>query len=413
MNTRATKIRLTNILFISQSMVVGSQIAIFTLLAILGAQICGRESLAGLPSTMLTFAKALSALPLGILMGRVGRRLGLTLSFAIATFGAILSIYAIIDSIFWLFLLGTALLGVGRAGGDLSRFAAGDMFPEGERAQMIGRIVFAGTVGSIVGPFLIVPGEWVAQFLNVTPDIAPWLIGIVFYGLATALTFFALNPDPLTLAEVPASPTEALPTQNRTTRQLFAIPNIQLALVAMLISQTVMVAIMVMTPLHMEHHNHARSAISFVITAHTLGMYGFSSLTGYLIKRFGIIITMVMGGVVMLISTAITPIAPTLPILTAGLFLLGLGWNMGYIAGSTLLSNTLRGIERNRMQGVADLIVGLASGLGSLGAGPVFGIGGFWTLSLLGGVISLIFMYLIYILDNHSKQAETTTALVS
>jgi hypothetical protein len=56
---------------------------------------------------------------------------------------------------------------------------------------------------------------------------------------------------------------------------------------------------------------------------------------------------MLTGGVLMLVSTAITPIAPTMPILTAGLFLLGLGWNMGYIARLNL---AFQHVTRDRTQ---------------------------------------------------------------
>ncbi|MCZ2095984.1 MAG: MFS transporter, partial [Anaerolineae bacterium] len=138
-------------LFICQSLLSASQIAVYTLITIVAARLAGTESVAGLPSSTLTFAQALAAYPLAVLMGRFGRRLGLSLGYAFSMLGGIIGIIAVLLGIFPLLLVSAALLGIGRAGGDQSRFAAGEMFPEAERARMIGRIVFAGTIGAIVG----------------------------------------------------------------------------------------------------------------------------------------------------------------------------------------------------------------------------------------------------------------------
>jgi len=167
------------------------------------------------------------------------------------------------------------------------------MFPEAERGRMIGRIIFAGTIGAIVGPALVAPsGTWV-ESLGLPADTGPWAVAVILLGAAALITFLLLRPDPLTVARsIVEDEEQAQPdTPHQPARplhQLLMQPLVQLGIAAMLIGQTVMVVLMVLTPLHMDHLNHPRSHISMVIAAHTLGMFGLSAVTGYLTDRFGL-----------------------------------------------------------------------------------------------------------------------------
>lgn len=336
-------IRLTNTLFITQSLSSSAQIAIFTLLAVMAFELSGEKSLSGLPSTTMTLTQSLAAFPIGFLMGRFGRRFGLTLSYGISAIGAFLGVIAIMQGWFWMLLLSSAFLGAGRAGSEQSRFAAGDMFPESERGQMIGRIVFAGTVGAIFGPLLAAPSANLSTMMNLLSDTGPWLIGIGFYLVAAIIIFFVLRPDPMQIAREIANEENKQKREDvgngRPIKMLLGVPQVQLAILSMLISQTVMVTLMVITPLHMHLHNYDTGAISIVIAAHTLGMFGLSLVTGRLVDRFGRIVMMIAAAVTLIISAIISPLSTELPVLVVGLFLLGLGWNFGYIAGSSMLAD--------------------------------------------------------------------------
>lgn len=392
--------RLSLILFISQSFFSAAQIAIFALLSIVSVQLSGVESTAGLPSSTLTFAQALAAYPIGLIMGRYGRRIGLSVGYSASVIGGILGVLALAQGQLWLLLLSSALLGVGRAGADQSRFAAGELFPSEQRARVIGRIVFAGTIGAVAGPALVTPSIALANGLGLPPDSGPWLMGGGFYGLALTITFFLLRPDPIAIARQ-ISDDEKLknvtPSDNgRPLRHLLTIPSVQLAMIAMLISQTVMVVLMVMTPLHMSHHNHPTTDISLVLSAHTLGMFGLASLTGYLVDRIGRINTLFLGALTLIISALIAPTSTSTFTLVVALFLLGLGWNFGYVAGSTLLADALKGPERARIQGINDTLVAFAAGLGNLSAGPLFQFSDYIGLSMMALVLTLILIGFIF-----------------
>lgn len=411
MFNRSTSIRLTNTLFVTQSLSSASQIAIFTLITIMAFELSGNKSLSGLPSTTLTLTQALAAFPIGLFMGRFGRRLGLTLSYGLSAIAAFLGVIAIMQGWFWMLLLSSAFLGAGRAGSDQSRFAAGDMFPESDRGRMIGRIVFAGTVGAIFGPLLAAPSSNLSLAMNLLAETGPWLMGIGFYLVAAVIVFFALRPDPMQIAREIANEESKQKREEvgngRSIKTLLRVPQVQLAILSMLISQTVMVTLMVITPLHMHLNNHDTGAISIVIAAHTLGMFGLSLVTGRLVDRFGRVLMMIAAAITLIISAIISPLSTALPVLVAGLFLLGLGWNFGYIAGSSMLADALNGEERSRMQGVNDMLVAGAAALGSLSAGFLFGSGGYIMVTGLVLVLSILFIWLIRLLSSRKIKVHT------
>ena len=412
MYNRATSSRLLYTLFITQSLFSASQIAIATLVAIVAVRLSTTESVAGLPSSTQTFSQALFALPMAMLMGRFGRRFGLMLGYAVAMLGGLIGIIAILANLFPLLLVSAAFIGMGRASSEQSRFAAGEIFPEAERARMIGRLVFAGTIGAVVGPVLVAPSGRFMETFGLHPDIGPWAVAFVLCGLAALLTFFLLRPDPSKLARAIADVEER--EQEGTSLQLvrplstlLMLPKVQLAILAVLISQTVMVVLMVMTPLHMDHNHQTRDAISLVIAMHTLGMFGLSPLTGYMIDRFGRIQMMLVGAGILIAASLLAPLSSSQYILAMALFLLGLGWNFGYVSGSSLLAGTLQGRERARVQGVNDMLVFFAAGLGSLSAGPLFASGGYGAVSMVALLLVLVLIAIIYWLTRPHLAAES------
>jgi len=151
----------------------------------------------------------------------------------------------------------------------------------------------------------------------------------------------------------------------------------------------IMTLIMVIMPLHMHHFQHPDTNITLALTAHTFGMFGLSSLTGWLIDRTSRHIMIVVGALVLALSAMITPLSPALFPVALALFLLGLGWNFCFIAGSSLLSDALAPAERGRAQGANEMVVALAAGTASLSSGTVFSQGGIVSVSIMGLAVSL------------------------
>jgi MFS family permease len=405
--------RLLYILFATQSLFSASQIAIFTLIAIVATRLSGSESASGLPSSTLTFSQAFAAFPAAMIMSRFGRRTGLTLGYALGAVGGLVGMIAIMQSMFPLLILSAIFIGVGRASGEQSRFVAGELFPQAERARMIGRIIFAGTVGAVAGPVLVSPSGQFLESFGLNPDLGPWAAAFGLCSLAALITLFFLRPDPMIIAKMIAegddkSEKSETSASARPLPTLLALPTVQLAILAMLISQTVMVVLMVMTPLHMDHLHHTRNDISLVISAHTLGMFGLSAVTGYLIDRLGRIPMLIVAALTLIASAIIAPLSTNEFVIALALFLLGLGWNFGFVAGSSLLADALQGAERARVQGINDTLVFFVAGIGSLSAGPLFATGGYAAVSIAGIVLTSALIALVYWLTRPQLEAKTT-----
>ncbi len=392
----STEERIIGTIFASQSLFAAAIIASFTLMPIIAVELSGSESAAGIPNTVNLLARSAFALPLGWLMDRIGRRLGLSIGFGLAVMGFVLSVFALINGSFVLFCLGFGLVGAGRGSIDQGRYIAAEMQPHDQRAKAVGFIVFAGTVGAIGGPLLVQPSSDFANTFGLPPETGPYLVGTIACIIALLLVFFLLKPDPLELSKQFVETLAKDGTnEKRPLIQIFAQPLAQLAVAAMVVAQLVMTLIMVITPLHMNYLHHSTAAISGVIMAHTLGMFGLSGVTGWLIDKYGRISIIIIGAVILVMASILTPLSDALPPLAFALFLLGLGWNFCFVAGSSLLSDTLRSTERGRAQGASDTLVALSSGVGSLATGAVFAFGGIIAISGVGLAITLTLFALL------------------
>jgi MFS family permease len=389
--------RLVGILFAGQSLFSAAQIASFGVMPIVAVQLGGSDAVAGLPATVTLIGRALAAFPVGWLMDRLGRRFGLSLGFLLCTLGAALSVWAIGWVSLVGFLLGTLVAGMGRGIAEQARFAAAEVESEHNRAKAIGFIVFAGTVGAIGGPLLLAPSEQLAIRFGLQGELGPFITGGILFYLAFMLTALFLRPDPMLVgraldAEKPKPADDAPPIAARSLRAIFADWNVRLALLSMTIGQLVMTTLMVITPLYMNRLGFGTDDVGWVLMAHTLGMFGLASVTGWIVDRTGPMRTIAAGGALLILSALLNPIATSLWMLEVALFLLGLGWNFCFVGGSALLAAALRPGERGRVQGASETLVSLASGMGSLSVGALFTQGGILGISAGGFAFSVLLL---------------------
>src|SRR5215212_10815488 len=181
--------RIVTTLFITQCLGSAALIANATVNAIVGATLSGRDDMAGLPGTLLLVGAAGAAPWAGRLMQRRGRRPGLALGFFVGMAGMIIGGSAIVTHSFALFLLGLLLIGAARGAVDQSRYAAADAQIPDRRARAISTVVFAGTIGAVVGPKLVSLSSDLASGLGIAPLAGPMLIGALLFGLAGLLIF--------------------------------------------------------------------------------------------------------------------------------------------------------------------------------------------------------------------------------
>jgi len=389
--------RITSTIFLSESIFSAAFIATVTLLSVNASLLSGTDTLAGLPTTLGLIGRAALAVPMGWLMDRAGRRLGMVLGYGIGALGMATGVLAVQSFSFALLCVSSLIVGINSATSQQSRFIAAEVWPVHQRARVIGFIVFAGTIGAVGGPLLVGPTSALADRLGFEPNAGPYLLGAVLLTLAAVMTLLLLRPDPLRFGkqfDIPSRDIHGNLLASRTARAIFADRTVQLAVTSMVVGQLVMTLIMVITPVHMHHENHTNSEISFVFMAHTLGMFGFAFLTGWLISQLGARPMIAFGAAVLVISSIMAAVAANMLTLTIALFLLGLGWSFCFVAGSALLTSALHPGERGRIQGANDMLVALASGAGSLSTGAIFANGGMIAVGAVGLGITLVFMAL-------------------
>ncbi len=369
-------------------------IAAVTVATIVAGDLLGSATFAGAPGAAIVLGAALGSVLLSALMARRGRRPGLVAGYVVAGGGALIATASVISRSFPLLLLGTLLIGFGNSSNQLSRYTAADLVPPARRASAIGIVVWAATVGSVLGPWLVPIAGDLAGTAGLPPLAGPYLVPVVFASLAALLALGLLRPDPYDIADASAPRPGARldlgvgPGIRATLRR----PGVASAIVALVVGQFVMVLIMTMTPLHMKEHGDGLGAIGAVLSGHTLGMFALSPLSGRLAERIGSVPTIFIGIATLAISAVMAAVAPPAggSLLLVALFLLGFGWNLGFVAGSTLLSEHLEIHERTRIQGIADALIWSSSAAASLGSGIIMAAVGYAALGVLGASLVLL-----------------------
>jgi len=369
---------------------------------VLAREVTGSAALAGVPTAAAVAASALAAVPLSRLMARAGRRPGLALGHAIAVVGAGLVVLAAVSRSLPVLMLGTALFGVANTSNLLARFAATDLSVEAQRGRAMGVVLLATALGAVAAPNLVPATGTLAGAVELPALAGPFLFAALASGLAALLLFALLRPDPLEVAgrHAVAAPSGTGSSSSARPPILHALRDRRVAIgaTAMIAANLVMTVLMTMAPLHLVDHGHSLGVVGVVISVHVAGMFLPSPLSGWLCDRWGRIPVIAAGGVALLCAAAVGAIADpnaSAPI-GVSLVLLGLGWNLGIVGGGTLLTDALSVGERPRVQGAADLAMGMAGALGGLASGAVLAAGGFLLLCVLAaGVIAPLLLVLM------------------
>jgi MFS family permease len=402
-------------------------IATFTAATLAARQITGSSELAGLPSSLGTIGTVLAIAVLSSLMARRGRRAGLLLGFALAVGGAILSLVAVAAGVFSLLLASSLLIGFGNAALQLSRYAAADLAEPGRRARAVGIVVWGNTVGAVLGPNLLQPAGAAAEALDRPALEGGMTVPIVGFVLALLVVIVGMrrtpslestaapgpvpevpSPEPAVAAVHAASAMSGLDTRSGRVLELLRPARVRIALVGLLAGQLVMVLIMTMTPVHVHDHGHGLATVGFVISAHTLGMFALSPVSARLVLRFGSVPVLLTGFGVLALAALLAALAARaeIPVLTLAMFLLGYGWNLGFVAGSSLLAEGASLQARIRLQGVTDVLVWSTGAVASLSSGVLLDRLGYPALAVLGGVTLAIPILLIAVLRNRPDPAS-------
>ncbi|HSO29994.1 MAG TPA: MFS transporter, partial [Candidatus Sulfomarinibacteraceae bacterium] len=385
-------------------------IAAVTIATIAAAELAGSTALAGAPGAFVVGGAALGSALIGWLASRRGRREALVTGYGLGVVGAIVATGAVIVTSFPLLLVGTFFIGFGNSSNQASRYAAADLVASERRATAISTAVWAATVGAVVGPNLVPVAGGMMKSIGLPETAGAYLVPVVFVGAAALLTHVLLRPDPFEIAhESSRAAHDAAPSER--IGAILRRPIVISALVALVVGQAVMTLIMTMTPLHMATHGHGLGAVGLVLSAHTLGMFAFAPASGRMTDRFGPIGVIFFGTAILALSSALAAIAPPAEegLLLLAMFLLGWGWNLGFVAGSALLTSGVSLVERARVQGLTDALIWSAAAVASAGSGVVVATAGYATLGVLG--VALVALPVLVLVTRRSRLADAVLRL--
>ncbi|HVQ19287.1 MAG TPA: MFS transporter [Actinomycetes bacterium] len=363
---------------------VGAGIAAGSLLV---AELTDNDSLAGLAQTFGVIGAAIAAGPLAWLSAKTGRRTGLATGLWIAAVGSVVVVVGAALGWVPMVLVGTLGVGVASAVGLQARYAASDLAAPQHVARDLAFVVWATTIGAVLGPNLMEPASRLADALSLPPLSGAYLVTAVSVTLAAMLVLGWLRPDPLVEARRLASgegdpgkvPQEPEPHPGMVTelargwRVVRQSPGASLAVASIAVGHVVMVMVMVMTPVHMQHVDVTLQVVGLVISVHILGMFALSPVVGSLADRWGSTTVIALGVMLLATATAIagTASGDSIVQLGIGLFLLGLGWSGTLVGGSALLSTSVAEADRPVAQGVGDTVMNVAAAAGGALAGVI------------------------------------------
>ncbi|MGC5627608.1 MFS transporter [Georgenia sp. Z1344] len=403
---------------------------------LLASAVVESEAWAGVARSATTIGAAIAAVPLGTLALRWGRRGALASAYAAAAVGAGLLVLAAVVSSTALLVVGMMLVGCGAAANFQMRFAAADLAESDRRGRSIALVVWVGTIGSVLGPNLGLPGEALEARWGLPEYTGAFVIGGALMAVAALALLVLLRPDPLLLsirlrdartastrssagapstdprqidsrpvdehdddtrhvtapAELPADePAPAPPADpaRRTTvraalRLVRDVPRARFALTAQVLAHLVMVSIMTMTPIHLDHHGADIGVVGLVISVHVLGMFGLAPLVGRASDRLGPV-PVILGGLAVLgVGAVVGAVAgPSREVVGVALFLVGLGWSVVTVPAAAMLTGAVSAAQRPVVQGAGDMAMNAVAAAGAILSGPVVAIWGFGALCLV------------------------------
>ncbi len=359
------------LLSLCQALLTTGNILLVAVTGLIGQDLAPSASLTTLPVACQFAGLMLATIPASLIMRRIGRRNGFFLGNSVGIAGALVSVLALSSSQFALFCLGTFLLGIGIGFGTLYRFAAVETCQPGEESKAISLVMAGGVLAAVLGPNLaIFSRQWFGPQSFAGAFAALLLLYIVALILLSRIRMVSHDSVEQT-------------GESRPLKEILLQPGFISAVVAAMVSYTVMVLLMTATPLAMQRCGFSFASAATVIEWHVLGMFAPAFFTGQLINRFGVRTIMQLGAVLFLGCIALNLHGNSEWHFRAALLLLGVGWNFMFIGATQLVTRTYSPAEKAKTQAANEFMIFSMVTLASLGAGWMESALGWTTTNML------------------------------
>ncbi len=354
------------VVLITAQAVLGAQMAIsFILGGLAGQYLSPNPCLATLPISLIILGSMLSAPVMATIMQKYGRRAGFHLGVVAGGLSAAIQVYALYTQSFQLFLVGGFLTGIYMSAQGFFRFAATDTASPEFMPKAISWVMAGGLLAAIIGPQLV---KLTQDALAPVPFAGAYLtvIALNIFGIFLFMALKIPKPAPRVVGQ----------SSGRSIGQLLRTPQIAVAIISAMVAYSLMNLVMTSTPLAVVGCGFETNQAADIVSAHVLAMYIPSFFTGYFITWFGVR-KVIAAGLVILAAAGITALnGVEIENFYGALILLGIGWNFGFIGGTTMLAESHTPEERGRVQGLNDFLVFGMVTLASLSSGGLMNCSG-------------------------------------
>lgn len=382
------------LLFIAQALYWSCSLIGITLTSIVGVTLAPSAALATLPLGVLMIGNLLSVHPLAMLMQRHGRRLGLFVGALCGVVGGLLVAVGIYIGAFWLVVVAPVLIGAYQASAMYYRYAALETVQASQTGRAAALVVGGGVMAALIAP----------EIATVSRDILPVPFAGAYVALAGLAGIAAVLMMMLPDGDVPARTGSSRAVMAALLRR----PVIRGAIAISAAGHGIMILVMTATPLAMKYCGFDVDVSANVIRWHLIGMFLPAFVAGPMIDRFGPRRVASLGAVVLAISALIAVSGVQVSDFLISSFLLGIGWNMMLLAGTTLLGEGHDASERGHAQSLMELGNSITGTVASLASGALIAGAG-WNPVNYGMIpvliVALILMWRGYVAKQATVQA--------
>jgi MFS family permease len=358
------------LLAIAQSLYSCAVITVFATGPLVGLMLAPSQGLATWPVTSFVVGSMLAVWPASMLMKIYGRKPVFVAGAISSIAGALVSVYAIYHNNFYMFCAGAMLQGVLQATSGFYSFAAAEAAGPDDKSVAISWVLTGGVVAAIAGTMI----SNYSRDLLAPYTFAGTYVAVIAFSVLSLIVFAQLRIAKPTAAEI-EGPQRSWP-------ELLQQPKLIIAMATAILSYALMNLMMTAAPVAMKICGFDSSASIWVIQWHVLAMFMPSFFTGVLIKRYGVNLITGIGMSILICAGIAALTGISFMHFSAALILLGLGWNFGFIGGTTMLTTTYAPSERAKVQAVNNFGVSFMVAIASASSGQMLSHFGWSSVAL-------------------------------
>ncbi|MBM3341893.1 MAG: MFS transporter [Betaproteobacteria bacterium] len=334
---------------------------------LVGLSLASVSWMATLPILGYVVGGAISTGPVARSQMRWGRKVSFQIGLVVAFFSALLAAYAVYGKNFWLLVSATVIAGYYSANGQLYRFAAAELAKPEYRERAVSMVLAGGIIGGVFGPNL---AQW-TQHLSAEPFAAAYgalaVVALVAMGVIGLVNF------------PPVPPKKTGDHSGRPLGEIIRQPVFIVSTAAAALGYGVMNILMAASPIAMQMCGHPFKYAALVLEWHVIGMFAPGFFTGRLIHRYGTTPILAAGVALNVLCVVIALSGETVTHFLISMFLVGVGWNFLFTAGTALSLKAYRPEEKDKTQAAINFCVFVVMAITSFSAGALVTTSG-WTL---------------------------------